>query len=476
MNLSFLTSFLQNNNKNTKNKTLELPKSLLIKKLQNAANENGLHIFENIHIYHHAQSYFIPLLILDESRGLFIFEHKDWSYDDLKNAKIEKASKLDSSSNNLAFEKSHTYIKRKFNEITHTDGVPIFNYLLMENLNEDEYKHLNSSFQKLLPQDKIMFNDSSENTMLSKIMKSDVSQEKLPSVSDIMCTLLVQYAILDEAGSFHLASNEQRKFINYSLPKNFTLTAAPGSGKTSSILLKVIIEKLKNPTIKIIIIKPTILSCEILKKKLLDSIEHAIIEIDIASIKIITPKEFMKRPLKVADLVICDDSELYSQDFIGQLKLGKTSLVMVENSKKTDDARAFTKNYKNVYKENNFIQTNPHAKALQLISSLLGTNNAKDILVVCSNSNKNKLKDDLEYFIKDKAILLDSSKSIVDQDLDTLTLSCYEDIHSLDVKFAILMDVCETELKQLRYAYNLPKESVYILYEDKCKNLALIKG
>ncbi|WP_455756757.1 DEAD/DEAH box helicase family protein [Sulfurimonas sp.] len=475
MNLPFITSFLKNS-KNTTNKTLELPKSLLIKKLQDTAIENGLHIFENINIYHHAQHYFIPLLILDESRGLFIFEHKDWSYDDLKNAKIEKASKLDSTNNTLAFEKSHEYIRRKFNEITHTDGVPIFNYLLMENLNESEYSHLSSSFQKLLPQDKIMFNDSSTNTILSKIMKSAVSEEKLPSASDIMCTLLVQYAILDEAGTFHLASNEQRKFINYSLPKDFTLLAAPGSGKTSSILLKAIVEKLKNPALKIIIIKPTILSCEILKRKLIDCIEHAIIEIDVTLIQIITPKEFMKKPLKVADLIICDDSELYSQDFIGQLKLGKTSLIMVENSKKLDDPRAFTKNYKNVYKENNFIQTNPHAKALQLISSLLETNSAKDILVVCSNSNKDKLQDDLEYFIKDEAILLDSSKSIVDQDLDTLILSSYDDIHSLDVKFAILMDVCDTDVKKLRYAYNLPKNSVYVLYEEKCKNLALIKG
>jgi len=475
MNLSFITSLLKKNKKDA-NRSLDLPHSILIKKLQNVAHENSLHIFENINIYHHTQSYFIPLLILDESRGLFIFEHKDWSYDDLKNAKIEKASKQDSSSNTLAFEKSHTFIKRKFNEITHTDGVPIFNYLLMENLNEDEYKHLDSSFQNLLPEDKVMFNDSSPNTILGKIMNSNVSDKKLPSVSEIMSTILVQYAILDESNNFHLASREQIKFIDYSLGKNFTLIAAPGSGKTSSILLKAILEKLKNPTLRIIIIKPTILSCEILKKKLLDCVEHAIIEIDIASIEIMTPKEFMKKPIKVADLIMCDDSELYSQDFIGRLKLGKTSLLMVENSNKTDDSRAFTKNYKNVYKENNFIQTNPHAKALQLISLLLETNNAGDILVVSSNLNKEKLKDDLEFFIKDKAVLLDSSKSLIDQDLDNLLLCSYEDIHSLEIKFVILMDVCQADIKQLRYAYNLAKESVYILYKEKCKNLALIKG
>ena len=38
----------------------------------------------------------------------------------------------------------------------------------MENLNLDQYKHLDSSFHELLPEDKIMFNDSSQESILQK--------------------------------------------------------------------------------------------------------------------------------------------------------------------------------------------------------------------------------------------------------------------------------------------------------------------
>ena len=222
MNLSFFTSLFY------KNKTLKLPDSLLIKKLKSVADKNNFPIFENITIYHHSKNFFIPLLISDESRGIFLFEYKDWSYNELKNAKIEKATLQDSKKDNLAFEKSHEFIKQKFNELIHNDGVPIFNYLLMENLNTDEYKHLDESFQKLLPEEKVMFNDSSEDTILIKILKSKISKIKLPNTSEIMSTLLIQYAIVENSETLHLSSKEQREFIDSPLLKYTTLKALNG--------------------------------------------------------------------------------------------------------------------------------------------------------------------------------------------------------------------------------------------------------
>ena len=469
MNIPFLNSLF---NKNTK--TLKLPESLLIKELKSVADENNLPIFENITIYHHSTNFFIPLLILDEGRGIFLFEYKDWSYDDLKNAKIEKAKNQESAKNTLAFEKSHTFIRRKFNELTHNDGVPIFNYLLMENLNTDQYQHLNDSFQELLPQEKIIFNDSSHNDILGKLIGSTGSQINLPSVSNVMSTLLIQYAILDKNNDIHLASKEQMKFIDSPLVSNYTLKAPAGSGKTSSILLKAILEKLKNRDIKIIIIKPTPLACDILKKRLLDSIEHAIVEVDVTSIKIITPEMLIDKDFKT-DFIICDDSEFYTTDFMEHIKKIKSSLLIVEDSNDEYDELNFSKNFKNEEKETLYFQTNPHAKALHLISSLLKEHEAEDILVVSNTFSREKLNDDLDSFIENRATLVDSSKNLMNQKLDTLLLSSYEDVHSIDVKFVILMDICSTDVRKLKYAYNLSQKNVYVLYEDECKNLDLIK-
>ena len=196
-----------------KQKTLTLPDSLLIKKLKEVAKNNDLSIYENITIYHHKKSFFIPLLILDSTRGIYLFEHKEWSYDDLKNATVSKATNQNSSNKSLAFEKTHEFIKQKFNELTHDDGVDIYNYLLMENLNSDEYEHLDDSFKELLPHQKIMFSDSLEEEILQKLNETPISINPMPNEANIMGNLLVQYLILSKDKEIYLATHEQRKFI-----------------------------------------------------------------------------------------------------------------------------------------------------------------------------------------------------------------------------------------------------------------------
>jgi len=470
MNLSFLTSFFKKNKK-----TLQLPQSLLLKEIENTAKSNKLNIFQNITMYHHTQNFFIPLLILDEERGLLLFEFKDWSYDDLKNAKIEKATQQNSSKNTVAFEKSHDFIKRRFNEITHSDGVPIFNYLLMQNLNTDEYNHLDDSFKKLLPSEKIMFNDSTENDILTKIMNSEVSPVALPNVANIMGTLMIQYAIFDKEQHMYLASKEQRDFIDSDILPRFTLKSLPGTGKTTSILLKVILQKLKEPQLHVSIIKPTILACEILKSQLLNIVEHAIIEIDLSSIEIVTPQLFQEKGLKNSDLVICDDSQAYSPEFIEELNNLKASLITVENALESDTQKLFTTRFKKSPKVY-FHQANPHAKALQLISSLLQEHKAEDILVVCSDLSREKLVDDLENFIVEDIVILEASKSIIDQNLNNLLLSSYNDINSLEKKLVILIDICFADIHQLYYAYNLAQENLHVVYENECDNLNTIRN
>lgn len=473
MNLNFFTSLFK---KNT-TQTLELPESLLVKKLKQLAQKNNFLIFENITIYHHAKNFFIPLLVLEKKRGIFLFEYKGWSYDDLKNAKAERANNQESSNSTLAFEKSHEFIKRKFNELIHNDGVPLSNYLLMENLNLDQYKHLDTSFHELLPETKIMFSDSSEEAILQKMMKNNEEMTTTYDVSHVMSTLLIQYAIIDKDKQIYLASNEQMNFINSQLISYEVLSGPSGSGKTSSILLKAILEKLKNPKLKIVIIKPTNLACDILKKSLLSTVEHAIIELDLTSIEIITPASYINRSVEY-NLTICDDSWSYSDDFTTELKTVKSNnhVIMVENSNHTVDTSTFTKNFKNPYKDIFFYQSNPYAKSLQIISTLLLTCKANDILVVGSVLDKVKLQDDLEHYIEYEATVLDGNIGLVDQNLDNLLLASYDDICSIDVKYVILIDINNADIKKIEYAFNLCRQSVYILYDDESENLNTIRN
>ena len=501
MDFSFLKSLFTK-----KKQTLTLPESLLVKKIKHLDNTDSLLVYENITIYHHAKSFFIPLLILDTYRGIFLFEYKEWTYDDLKNSTISKATHQDSADETLSFQNAHEFIKIKFNELTHTDGVPIYNFLLMQNLNIDEYEHLDNSFKTLLPKNRIIFNDSSKKEIVTKLRDVSAINDNLPSVVNIMGNLLVQYLILDDnkkEKDIYLATDAQITFIESELSNQTILKACPASGKTSSILLKAILEKLKNPNLKIIIIQATTLACDKLKHRLISSIERAIIEIDIPSIEIITPLELvnrhlvklhkpkletllhidnalMKKSFAAADLILCDDTYLYKENFTKYLLhiQKKSSLVLVQNSdniKKSENTYVFTQNFRIKEQKVLFKKANQYAKTLQIIANLLKDNNASDILVVSDNISREKLNEDLEYFIEDKVILLDSSLNLLYQNLNSLLLASYDQISSMESKFVILLDISTTPIDEAIYALNLSLDTSYVIYDEESKNIKKLK-
>ena len=490
MNIPFLPSLFKK-----QNKSLTVTDSILVKKLKSIAEFSELSLYKDITIYHHTKNYLIPLMLLDTRRGIYLFERKDWSYDDLKNSKIEKADNQSASKDTLSYQKTQNIIDKKFNEITHHDSVPIFNYLLMENLNADEYEHLDESFKALLPKDRVIFSDSEENEIIQKLEYCETSEEPLPSKDNIIGNLLIQHTILNSDGSLKLCSDEQVAFIEAKLQGFEVLNAPTDSDKSSVLLLKAILEKLKTPNKKIIIIKPTLLACDILKKNLLEIVEHAIIEIDLTDIMILTPidlvnmhlrklkketiignviidESLMNKNFNVADLIMCDDANLIPDNFIQYLIhiQSKSNLVLV-NSDIKEAFFTFNKEIKLSTAEIFFHKANPHAKALQLISKLLQDVAAKDIVVVSNSLSKEKLNDDLEFFIKDKALLLDSSENLINQNFDSLMLLTYHDTNALQAEHIILSHLCFTAQSEIEYALSMAKSSVDIIYEDECPEI-----
>ena len=455
-----------------KNKSdLSLPDSILTKRLKEIVEKNSLLLYENVTIYHQDTSFFIPLLILDKKHGIYLFEYKDWSYDDLKNATIEKATNQDSQNNSLAFEKTHTFLRNKLKEVTNKDDTPIINYLLMENLNAYEYKHLNDSFKELLPEPNILFSNSQEYELVKKLHIDEIEKKDLPNIADIMRNLLVQYHILGNDGLFYLTTDEQLKFINADITEHQKLVGKWGSGKTNTMILKIILELLKNPNKKIVVIKPTILSCHIIKKKILDTLENSLVKVDLNSLKIIITKEF-----NPVDLVFCDDSYQIDDKYIEYVKKQqkKHGLVLINPKNKSDATYNFSKNFTS-HKEVNFKQGNAHSLALLEISKLLETNKAEDIVVISNNLSRKNLNDDLKHFIKEDVLILNENINFLYQ-IDNKILLCeYSHINELKAKHVILMDICSTSIDKLKSAFNLCLESVHIMYEDDCDRIAMIR-
>ncbi len=493
MNLNPFTLF-------KKKQDFHFPKAAVVEKLKIVAKENNFYIFENTTVYHHTKQLLIPLLVLDTQDNIYLFEFKKWSMKDLKNSSIQKTVNKRSESNNLAFNEKQKYIKKRLNEITNKDDINIFNFLLIENLNTEQYNDLDSTVKELLPQNRIIFNDSSEDEILQKL--TEISNEHTQSEYADHTTfyLFIQYMILSHDNNVFMATYEQINFINSNIKNHQVLHALPYSGKTTTLLLKAIFEKLKNPALSIMIISPTVLSCDIMKQKLLDIIEMGHVEVDIASIQIIPPTSLinahltklhkpllenqiyientlMEKSFKAAELIMCDDADILPNDFIAYLiHLQKNnSLVLISNNIILKNQYTFSKNFLHKNPSHLFIKSDPYANALHIISKLLKDHAPEEIFVISSNLSRDKLYEDLKYFIEDKAILLDSSVNLIHQDLNNLLLSTYEQINTNRVQFVLLLDICTASIKELEYYCTLANNTTYILYDDECEEITILK-
>lgn len=473
MNFDFFASLF---NKQTNKSKLLLPDSILIKNLKSISHKNNFYFYQNITIYHHNKNIFIPLFVLDPNIGIFLFEYKEWTYNDLNNYTLQRSTNVQSSKDTLAYEKINKFITTKFNEILHNDGIDIFNFLLSENLSSDDYKHLDSSKQMLLPYDRVIFSDSSEIEILEKL--SNVSKENsyIRQSHFILANLFTQYLVLGNDNTINLATDEQIKFIEHT---NYDVEVVYGhtnSGKTTAIMLKSILLKLKDPKSEITIIRPTKLSCDKLKAKLLNTIEYAIIDIDITTIKIITPIEF-KSINKVSQYVFCDDTNLLEDDFLEYLydKTSKSQLSLVNPKDIHDDFFKLTKKFNDKKIEVEFLKSNPITGVIQIVSDYSSSPNELSILCISSDSNKLKLDEDLKTAITDKVILLDSSKSLIDQEEANITLSDYENINANKADIVLLLDINETSEDKLAYAISLANKKIHVIYIDECEKITNLK-
>ncbi|QOY51528.1 hypothetical protein [Candidatus Sulfurimonas baltica] len=468
MKLSFLHSIFKQNTLSTK--YLE---TILIKNLRKICKKNSILIYEDITIYHHSKKLTFPLLLIDINRGLYIFEQKLWSFDDLKNSTISESSHQASTDNGLSYENRQEFIKQKFNELIHCDGVHIYNFLLMENLDRDQYEHLDDSFKRLLPFEKIIFKDSNELEMSTKLQENISLQIKPSKLIDIIGNLFVQYTVLDYNGQKYIATLEQIEFIDHEFNNTVTLYAEEGSGKTSAIVLKALLYILKHPKKNLLIIKPTLFDCDVLKHLLNITIEHSMIEIDIDSIDIITPKDFISKKIKKTDLIICDDIELLEQNFLTKIKTIQKNrpLILVTSKKDADADFSFTKKF--ICKTQNFLfeQSNHIDKALEIITNLLYSNSAKDILLFCNSDNREIILNQLELLIPGKSGLFDSSNNLIDQDLNKLLLHTYENISTISSKFILLLDVESIPLEIVEYIAKRCSDTTYIIYDNESEKI-----
>lgn len=482
--------------------------------LQEYTSRNNLYFFHDQHMFLREDSMSIPALIFDPQRGFYLFEHKDWTYALLKNSNIQPAQ----SSNRPAsinVDGPYDFMRQKFNEILHHDGCDIAKFIFMDGLTSSEFNELDESFASLMPIENIIFYDDDYESVKRKLHDALNKQETQLPTQDLLSALFVHHHFL--ADNLHQEivnlDPEQLDFVEREYHSKLLVRGVTGSGKSSSFLIKAIYEKLLNPELRVCFITPTLLSAELLKQRLLDIIEYAIIDIDLSTLIILTPQQLIqthyrsqnkkaspasahitpkmrKKKYDFADLIFCDDLHLCDETFIIYLEhicFDKTLIASSDYLPYKDYPEIeFSKDYRSKPEiitlardlieetdtpfENKVISNycnNTFVDTLLLVNKLLKANAPEEILIIAADNTITKaLEEELTLYIGRSNTRVNEFEGLLYQDINQLLITDIKNLSGLQRKHVIVAGIHEeTPPHSLAYAMGRSFDKLYLMFD-----------
>ena len=448
--------------------------SVLVSKLKKYAKENEYPLFENTPVFYRSQKMILTLALFIPKTGLILFEYKDWTFEELRNAKVSKASHTQKSEESLSFESLGEFIKEKFTDLTTFDDIDIFNFVIMEQLREDEFNLLDKSFHELLPKERILFQDSTPD-IIERKFKTLPAKQKTYTIQNTLPYIFSQYMILD-GDKVHFANDEQRRFLDKPLQKKENLAADRQSGKTTLLLQKALLEKLDNQKKRIAIITPTHMQKELLRQTLLDLVERSSIVLDLNDITLYTPDEIQnaqKKVLEHVDTIFIDDTFMLESDFRASLKqLQKHKTLLFVNAPGEETTFSLSLHY---YGEMSFLQAAEFPTLLKQIHNLFTHKPKSDALIFTKDEDFESIKEDIEGFCAQPLSFVTTDTSFQDQTQSPLKLGNYNLTIPLHAAYTFLLDGCHIELDTLEYLAKSSKIKSFIIYQDECDTIEQLK-
>ncbi len=494
----------------------QLTQSQIILLIKSFALSSQSMLFENINLYHQKEFFTLPLLLFVPKKGLLLFEPLDWDYEDLQSATVSPWLPSSKHSRSIHIDTPLDLINQKFNYILHQDLNITTGLILFENLSESEFDSLDSSFHQLIPKSRALFCDESIESLTQKANDALSTISVEIDATTILSSLFMQYTLIadDFNPSQSIVDENQQHYIDADFLPCSTLVGPYGSGKSSVMLLKILSQLLKHPKQKIMIIAPTYAACEILKRKMLEIIEHAIIDLDLSTIEVITPKELLKRhakqiynkplePIKItekmmnkafnaAEVVVCDDAELLSNEFIAYLlhiqKKRSLHLIGVDGQNATGEHIILSQSYRfdeslinlcnKDLNDKHSYETVPNIKFsvgniyMQTILAFkemlkFRDDDEKCLIITPSSSFAHALYEEMHEYIEEKIILFNAQESITNESFHHHMIVQQNDMASLQKKHVIVSGIDPNDKKLFCYAMSRSSDTVHIVLGDE---------
>jgi hypothetical protein len=471
---SFFTRFLQKESlpdviQQNESNTLQLTF------FQEIAQElNGL-FYKNFDLFYQDTTTRIDLLLFIPDRGVYFGEKISWDLATLNGAKIERASKKGKKKPSTHLETAETLLHNKLEAIHSFDSTPIERFIWMPSLNEEDFETLDSSFHELLPKERLIFSDTSKESMYQKFIALLTQLNEPHPALKVMGSLQSHTLLLPTKeqpyGAF--LSQEQRLFLDTDYTDTVTtLLGEHNSGKSTLLIRKVLLLLLKNSEEKILIITPTLIGGEILRHELIALIEYSIVNINLLSLSFYT-SEALERieeldAFQNASIIICDDSHIMDNLWIERLieYRQKRWLLLSAQSGKSPltDSTVILHNHYQKEIPCKRISSSAEKVLSTLLSELslhLQSTSAETIMVILPRADQlEKYKKAIDETLHRNSHILTAEFSLQCKNFDDLVLSVSENTYGLHLPHIYIIG---SEEENYTYLLSRASESATII-------------
>ncbi|MCX6074589.1 MAG: hypothetical protein NTY39_09750 [Campylobacterales bacterium] len=438
-----------------KNEKSEIIPKNYPKKLEKAVLSANGELLNDFTLFHRDTALLLDILVFLPHYGLYLGEKILWRAQELQKAHIERSSRCNKKASTTRLESTERLIQRKLEDVLSFNFTPIERFFWMENLTEKEFDHLDTSFQQLLPKNRLIFKDEDPKAIRTKLHAVGTYHEtpysKLKTLGSLNAHTLLLPTHSEPFGTF--ISPEQEIFLNTPLNSSIiTLTGQYGSGKSTALIRKVIQMLLEEPHRTIMVITPTLLHSEILRKELIAIMEFSAITLNLPSLNF-SPLTLLTEPIEMTPLfqnssiIVCDDAHLFKKNVLTTLfahKGDRTFLVSSTDPLGKKNTVTLQNCYRSPHKKN--IQCSQKQETLTTLLSELKElrehSPESSILILFTDAfliptYQAAINEQLNF----ESQLLNASFSLQYKNFNSITLSTPQFINSLEVHHTYLLNL-----------------------------------
>jgi hypothetical protein len=290
--------------------------------------------FTNVTIFRQKEKKTLNYIMIHPHAGLVLFNFFNHSAAELDGVTASPAT--DKTTNaDIKTSDDKNFIELRFDEVFHTQISPVRSILICPNLSEGEFDYLDESFHQLIPKSLALFNDSKQDLYDQVVL----GKEKNSYDTDKIKQALFAELILPEQN--FLMSNEQQNAVFTEIKECLNIKGFPGSGKSSILIAKALYEKMKDPSINMIIFAK--LSCDIhhLQSLIFQFIENSHWSLNPAEITVSSFGSMQKRlhDKERYELIVCDDANEADLNTLKKL-LNRHGRLLLSSSYEIDDIKS----------------------------------------------------------------------------------------------------------------------------------------